>query len=330
MDRVDYQSLIIQDLINDYADGKLDLNPWYQRRSVWTRAQNAYLINTLMERKPIPALYVRHKIDLEAGKSLKEIVDGQQRSRAIISYCKNEYSAKLADGKTRRTFSQLTAAERERFLITPLPAGYLLGATDQDVIDIFGRINSVSKSLNPQERRNAAYSGEFKQFALRKAISYLEFWRATGIFTPNDIARMNEVQFVADLIQNLMIGITDFSQPKLDKFYAQYEDEFPEAEEIEAKIDSIFGAFLNFNQNALKNTIFRRPPIFWSLGLVLNEIGPTKVKKLDEKLFYIDAEVTDESIKSDEVIEFRTAIASTTQRTPSRKIRRKFLLNRLK
>jgi hypothetical protein len=51
MDRVDYQSMIIQDLVNDHNDNKLDLNPWYQRRSVWTRPQKAYLINTLLERK---------------------------------------------------------------------------------------------------------------------------------------------------------------------------------------------------------------------------------------------------------------------------------------
>ena len=73
MDRVDYQSFIIQDLINDYNDQKLDLNPWYQRRSVWTQPQKAYLINTLFERKPIPAVYIRHTIDLE-----KELIGVQK------------------------------------------------------------------------------------------------------------------------------------------------------------------------------------------------------------------------------------------------------------
>lgn len=52
MDRVNYQSMIIQDLVNDYKDKKLNLNPWYQRRSVWTKPQKACLINTLLERKP--------------------------------------------------------------------------------------------------------------------------------------------------------------------------------------------------------------------------------------------------------------------------------------
>lgn len=55
MDRVDYQSLIVQDLINWYDAKELNLNPWYQRRAVWKNAQKSYLINTLLEDKPIPS-----------------------------------------------------------------------------------------------------------------------------------------------------------------------------------------------------------------------------------------------------------------------------------
>ena len=76
MERVDYQSLVIQDLINLDNSGELNLNPWYQRRSVWNESQKAYLINTLFERKPIPTLYIRHSIDFELQKSIKEVVDG--------------------------------------------------------------------------------------------------------------------------------------------------------------------------------------------------------------------------------------------------------------
>ena len=50
MERVDYDSLIIADLLRFHADGSLDLNPWYQRRSVWSDPQRAYLINTIFER----------------------------------------------------------------------------------------------------------------------------------------------------------------------------------------------------------------------------------------------------------------------------------------
>lgn len=329
MDRVDYQSLIIQDLVNENKEKKLNLNPWYQRRSVWTRPQKAYLINTLFERKPIPAIYIRHAIDLNAGKSIKEVVDGQQRSRAIIEYCNGEFTAKLSDGKTRKSYAQLSVIEREHLLLTPLPVGYLLGANDKDVIDIFGRINSVSKSLNPQEKRNAAYSGEFKQFALRKAIGYLDFWRSTGLFTATDIARMGEVQFVADLIRNMLNGLSDFTQSQINKVYEEYDEEFENIDEIEERLDFVFNRVMEMDQNVIKNTIFNRQPIFLSLALIIDEFRNRKIKDLEEKLFAIDAEVNDENVTNGDTIAFRTAISSTTQRIHSRRVRREFIISRI-
>ena len=40
MDRVDYQSLVVQDFVNLQRNNELDLSPWYQRRSVWNLAQS--------------------------------------------------------------------------------------------------------------------------------------------------------------------------------------------------------------------------------------------------------------------------------------------------
>lgn len=147
MERVDYQSLVIQDVINLERMDELNLSPWYQRRSVWNDSQKSYLINTLFERKPIPTLYIRHTIDLEKQKSVKEVVDGQQRIRAIVSFYNNEISALHPDLGRRIKFKDLTNNQKQVFLMTPLPVGYLQGATDSDVIDIFARINSVAKSF---------------------------------------------------------------------------------------------------------------------------------------------------------------------------------------
>ena len=71
MERVDYESLIIQDLLNFHDDHSLNIEPWYQRRSVWSGPQKAYLINTIFEKKPVPSVYIRHQIDLEQERSIK-------------------------------------------------------------------------------------------------------------------------------------------------------------------------------------------------------------------------------------------------------------------
>ena len=47
MERVEYQPIVIQDVINLNNNDELDIKPWYQRRAVWNRQQKSYLINTL-------------------------------------------------------------------------------------------------------------------------------------------------------------------------------------------------------------------------------------------------------------------------------------------
>ncbi|MFA8386775.1 MAG: DUF262 domain-containing protein [Pelagibaca sp.] len=324
MDRVDYQSLIIQDLLNDSKEKKLNLNPWYQRRSVWSRPQKSYLLNTLFERKPIPAIYIRHSIDLREERSIKEVVDGQQRCRAIIEYRNDSFSARVTEGGKRKKFSELSSREREQFLLTPLPIGYLLGANDADVIDIFARINSISKSLNAQEKRNARFSGEFKQFALSFATKNLALWRTTEIFSANDIARMNEVLFISDVIYNMIHGLSDFRPAGIDKLYQDNEEDFPESQDIQKRLDRVFSAFFNIKPSAFKDTIFSRQPIFFSLVVCLDKKQELPTD-LEERLFQIDAEFMDDQNNGKAIVDFREAVSASTQRIASRRIRQDFL-----
>lgn len=329
MERVDYQSLIIQDIINLEKQGELNLNPWYQRRSVWNDNQKSYLINTLFERKPIPTIYIRHSIDMEKQKSIKEVVDGQQRIRAILSFCKNEITAMYPEVNKRVKFENLNAMQKQNFLLTALPIGYLQGATDPDVIDIFARINSVAKSLNSQEKRNAKYSGNFKQFCVKESTKRLMFFRNYGVFSANDFARMTEVQFMSDVIVNLLDGLSSYSSGKLDKYYKDYDSSFDRDEEISTRLDNLFDVIASLESDVIKNTIFNRPPIFFSLLIALNEIdGHYSIKKIEDGITEIDARYNNDiplSEKDSLDVEFSNAVSSTTQGKPQRIIRNSYI-----
>lgn len=93
MDRVEYQPLLIQDMLNLSRSGELDVSPWYQRRSIWNTPQKSYLIITLLEQKPIPAIYIRYHLNLDEGKTVRQVVDGQQRTRAILEYHEDKFSS---------------------------------------------------------------------------------------------------------------------------------------------------------------------------------------------------------------------------------------------
>ena len=296
MERVDYESVIIQDLLGFFARQELNIMPWYQRRSVWQRPQKAYLINTILERKPVPSIYIRHTVDLESEKSIKEVVDGQQRIRCIVEYTANEFAAKHPNHKGQKSFGELSKIERIKFLQSALSVGYLIDATDSDVIEIFARINSVSKTLNPQEKRNAKFSGEFKQYCTAVSAERLPFWRQNRIFTDSQISRMQEVQFVSDLIMNLVEGLQDFSSSKLNSFYKLYDEDFPQKATMGKRLDRVFSLLLDLPEGTLQSSVFSNPQILFSLILVLD--AASTIKRLAIKKCIEDIDSMVESVRS--------------------------------
>ncbi len=334
MERVDYEKLIISELLNSYDSKELNITPWYQRRSVWTRPQKAYLINTLFEKNPVPTLYIRHSLDIETEKSIKEVVDGQQRIRSILEYRAGEFSARHPAHRTRVKYDKLSQTERAAFLFTSLSIGYLIGADDTDVIGIFGRLNSVAKTLNAQEKRCAKYSGEVKQFSLRVAAKHLKLWRSLGIFTANDISRMTEVQFVSDLALNMETGLSAYSASALTNFYRDNDEEFTKQDEYEERMERVFSKIAEINLSAVKDTIFSRIPLFFSMFLVLDSISANIEKsRLEDSLFNIDRifnSGTPISERNQAEADFIIACTATTQGIRSRKIRDTYIKSMLK
>jgi hypothetical protein len=324
MDRVDYQTLVIQDLLNLNKTGDIDLNPWYQRRSVWSPAQKSYLINTLLEQKPIPAIYIRHSLDLEKSKSIKEIVDGQQRCRTIISYSLGAFGAKHPSHEKKVKFTNLKRDEQQKFLLTSIPVGYLLGACDEDVIDIFGRINSISKSLNAQEKRNAAYSGDMKQLCLKQASSRINFWRNYGIFTANDISRMNETQFISDIVYNFVNGLSDYSSSSIDELYKENDESFDQGDEINHRLDNAFDLIASLAPERITDTVFNRSPILFSLIIVIDSLAVNK-DQLEKAILEIDERFNSAENQTDDDRKFIEACSSTTQRIAQRRIRDNYI-----
>lgn len=334
MDRVEHEKLIIQDILNLHRNQELNINPWYQRRSVWTRSQKSYLINTIFEQKPIPSIYIRHSLDLDTEKSIREVVDGQQRIRSILEFVEGEFTARHPSHRKRVSYSHLNKNEMQEFRMTSLSVGYLLGATDADVIEIFGRLNSIAKTLNAQEKRNARFSGEFKQFCLRQAASRVHLWRDLGIFSANDIARMTEVQFISDLAYNMINGLSDYSSKRLNNIYAENEEEFRSENAIAKRMDKVFSIIVALDPSTIKDTIFNRHPLFFSLCIVLDSLK----KKISSSTLSRCLHNIDESFNADIPLsdrtkrdaEFHNACTASTQRIRSRRIRNGYIRKALK
>src|SRR5947199_4311553 len=72
-------------LLDLYQNKQLDLDPPYQRRSVWTRRDKQFFLDTIFRNYPSPAIFL-HKTINEAGKATYHVVDGKQRTQTILDF----------------------------------------------------------------------------------------------------------------------------------------------------------------------------------------------------------------------------------------------------
>lgn len=64
----------------------------YQRSAqVWPQAARSFLIESILLGYPIPKLYLYQQTDLKSRKTIKHIVDGQQRSFTILDFYENKF-----------------------------------------------------------------------------------------------------------------------------------------------------------------------------------------------------------------------------------------------
>src|SRR5258705_7061588 len=86
MKSFDSRAYSINDFVEWDKQKQLELNPVFQRRQVWSDKAKSYLIDTILRGKPIPKVFIRQKINVSTKTSIREVVDGQQRIRTILSY----------------------------------------------------------------------------------------------------------------------------------------------------------------------------------------------------------------------------------------------------
>lgn len=166
----------IQSLYGMYSQGKLIVNRRYQRKLVWTLVEKQKLIDSVLNKYPIPAILVAERKD-EPG--VFEIIDGLQRLHAIVSFIEvafpvmgGEYFA-LEHYPTAKARSDsgvfappteaplLSAAQVSTILDYTVALSVMRNASDAEVNDVFGRINTYGHRLSDQERRQAGVSDAF-------------------------------------------------------------------------------------------------------------------------------------------------------------------------
>ena len=168
----------IQTIYDQIEQGNIDLNPGFQRRNAWNDSKRSKLIESLLIGYPVP------EIVLAEDKKKKKafiVIDGKQRLLTIAGYINNEkyqyWKSKIPklttvncgadyhgmDYKSIQTDTDLKRMFENASLRCTVISNY---SKDDELYDIFYRLNAGSTPLATQELRQALYRGDFSNYLI--------------------------------------------------------------------------------------------------------------------------------------------------------------------
>jgi hypothetical protein len=207
-----YSDQTVQGLALHFKVGALNLEPGFQRDSVWTTADRRRLIQSILQGYPIPSVFLYRRID--GGKLKYDVIDGKQRIESLLMF-------QGIKGFYRDTFSVTTRMRPEDPLeewdwakmrkkghehrVTAYAIQTVEVSGDlSDIIDLFVRINSTGKRLTGAEKRHARfYRSDFLKAAAKLANRYRSYFIGERILSKGQVSRMKHVELVAELMASI-------------------------------------------------------------------------------------------------------------------------------
>jgi len=265
----------------EYETGTLGLKPKYQRNPIWSIGQKCFLIDSILSGCPIPQVYINilTKKKEKGRQTIYEVVDGQQRLRAICEFLDEDW--RLIETTARsypvsdlykvhigKTYSELPDNLQEKVWNYPLSVQELRGWDATEIRALFRRLNYVVEKLNKQELRHSQYFGLFMEAVEKLAKD--AFWDETGIFSRRDAQRMTDIEFISELFIVVVDGVQD-QQKTLDKFYADYDVVFPRRLRYLRKFGHVLES-LRTIMDLFENTRFKKKADFYGLFAAVCEL----------------------------------------------------------
>jgi hypothetical protein len=209
------QGQTLQTLYNFFVNGYLLVNRRYQRKLVWGVEEKQKLIDSVVNKLPIPLVLIAERPRGSSGKY--EIIDGLQRLEAFFSFMDNSYDydgqyfdlETIGDTKDRRDVGKIEQLNprlsREVSLAIAnyqIPVSIYREATTSSIDEVFRRINSGGRRLSLHEIRQAGSSGPLPDLVRRVSASI----RGDGTFS--EIVPFAEMKNLSISRKDLRYGLS--------------------------------------------------------------------------------------------------------------------------
>ncbi len=289
------RSVALLNVVNDVIAKRLVPDAYFQRNLVWRDVHKKDFIETILQGYPFPQMFFsRGKIDIERMSSTSCIVDGQQRTNAILEFVENKFSV------GGRFFKELKDDEKSTFLKYEIAVVELdLDNDSPHVLEIFKRLNRTANSLTTIEKLASEYApteymyvarliandtdpteiqadldeedwridpnlpAELVQWAIGKEPSiFAKLISKLDVFSEREIARKVHLMYVLNIMSTLLGGFFNRNE-KTGSLLEDYKDVFQKKDEI---YDLIHDALvLVGNLNLESHTFWAAKANFFSL-----------------------------------------------------------------
>lgn len=149
----------LRTVIGRIDDGSLDLQPEFQRGEVWSRVKQRLLIDSILRNWYVPPIHV-----IRTSDNRQEVLDGQQRLRAIYDFVQGRISVNgdaeprsdLIESLDGRYYNRLPDSVRRSFDRFTLRVFEIVDYEPEEPYELFYRLNQPT-TLTSAEKRNAFF-----------------------------------------------------------------------------------------------------------------------------------------------------------------------------
>lgn len=260
--------------------GRLNLNPGFQRKSVWRQSDRQKLITSIFDGMPVPSIFLYRRS--ERGRPVYDVLDGKQRIESIFMFMRAKgftrdgfdvkYQFPEDDGMYRYEWRDIKEWGHEAVF-----RGYEMQAVEVEgdmsaIVDLFVRINSTGQKLTRQEQRHAQFlQSPLLKEAQRLAVRHGEALQHMGVVSEPQRKRMRDVELVSELLVAIIQQGPQHKKAALDRAMANSGFTAKQIKQAASELGQAVRTAERILPD-MKATRFKQVSDFYSLVIVLDEL----------------------------------------------------------
>lgn len=309
----------IATIYQEIDEGRLILQPDFQRKFVWTSEHQESFIDTILKGLPFPEIYVcEGEVNLQKLRTTKVVIDGQQRLTTIKNYIEGK---SIQPFKNVITYQSLSDLEKRAFLTYKLVERNLGKIDEETIREIFKRINLTKFKLEDIEIHNAIYDGHFIQAArfILENISLEKY----DVFRESEYTRMADLHFILSVMATLESGGYFGQDSEVETKIATFNNQYPNKDFMTARLIKTFAIIKDLNL-PLDSMWFRKSNFFTLVVEVARNIEILPDDFSDKILKFEESVMASKSNTATEFYRYYTYMYQGTQNRKARVTRAEF------